>query len=129
MVDPFDWTQNGNADTNPSNNFVGTTDNQPLAIRTKTAIALVDVDTPDLDAAHHLAVDDGRGESMDVERDCRAGLRPAAELAALQLGHRGMSVSLCALGPCYGFPRISGLRRKSGRRIQWQTGSLPSSIQ
>jgi hypothetical protein len=43
MVDPFDWTLNGNAGTNPSNNFVGTTDNQPLVIRTNaTEAARVD---------------------------------------------------------------------------------------
>ncbi len=28
------WTTNGNAATNPANNFIGTTDNQPLVVRT-----------------------------------------------------------------------------------------------
>ena len=47
MVDPFDWTLNGNAGTNPSNNFVGTTDNQPLVIRTN-ATEGVRVDTAEI---------------------------------------------------------------------------------
>src|SRR5690349_12661716 len=33
-MDPNDWTLTGNAGTNPSNNFLGTTDSQPLVIRT-----------------------------------------------------------------------------------------------
>ncbi len=32
-----DWTLTGNAGTNPANNFVGTTDNQPLLFRTNNA--------------------------------------------------------------------------------------------
>lgn len=33
-ADPNDWTKTGNAGTNPTTNFVGTTDNQPLIFRT-----------------------------------------------------------------------------------------------
>lgn len=33
-ADPNDWTKTGNVGTNPANNFVGTTDNQPLIFRT-----------------------------------------------------------------------------------------------
>jgi len=34
------WELRGNAGTNPANDFLGTTDNQPLAIRTNGAEAL-----------------------------------------------------------------------------------------
>lgn len=37
---PLAWNLNGNAGTNPNTNFLGTTDNQPLVIRTNNAEAL-----------------------------------------------------------------------------------------
>ena len=35
-----DWTMGGNANTNPSTHFIGTTDNQPIAFRTNNTEAL-----------------------------------------------------------------------------------------
>jgi hypothetical protein len=36
-MDPNDWTLTGNAGTNPSSNYLGTADNQPLAISTNAS--------------------------------------------------------------------------------------------
>ncbi len=36
-MDPNDWTLTGNAGTNPNTNFLGTTDNEPLVIKTNGA--------------------------------------------------------------------------------------------
>jgi hypothetical protein len=56
-MDPNDWTLTGNAGTDPTTNFLGTTDNQPLVIKTNGTEQL----------RVHSSGEGGKGPHPDVE--------------------------------------------------------------
>jgi hypothetical protein len=94
------WALTGNAGTNPNNNFLGTTDNQPLIIRTNN-VNRVRITTGGqievLNSAHSVSLGEGAGLSQNLtafRKNVFVGFQAGS---ATQTGTRNVAVGSGAL--------------------------------
>jgi hypothetical protein len=105
------WDTRGNDRTNPANNFLGTTDNQPLAIRTNGAEALRVGTTGNVGPVHLCTCAKAVGTDLS---DGPAIVQTASQRRKLNLARTAWGALRSRLPPKFQRPRRSRALRPVG---------------